>query len=103
MPSTRPWAINLSARACKSALILRFGFLGAQNAAPPQAQLHLLERPSGFSSCGASLERSAERLEAAVQARLDRRKRDAEHPGHFFDLQFFLEAQHEHLAIDRRD
>src|SRR5216683_134456 len=102
-PSTRSCAINCSARACKSVFIWRFPFLGAQHAAPLQAQWRTLRRRSGFSSCSTSLERSAKCFQPAVQARLHGGKWNAQHASHFFNLQFFLEPEDEHLAINCGD
>src|SRR5467141_2729029 len=80
---------------CESPLAL------AQQAAPLQTQPRVLRRSSGFASCRASLEGGTKGFEAAVQARLYCRERDAEHAGHFVNLQFFLEAQDEHFTINR--
>src|SRR5258708_39179421 len=75
----------------------------AQHAAPLQSESPVLRGRTSCSSCHTSLERSAKRFEAAVQARFHCGKGNAEQPCHLVNLQFFLEAQHEHLAINRGD
>src|SRR6266699_2699046 len=70
---------------CESPLVF------AQQAAPLQTQPHMPRRSSGFASCRASLERSAECFEATVEARLHGGKGNAEDSGQFVNLQFFLE------------
>ena len=72
----------------------------AQHAAPLQRQIFVGRVCSGQGSCGTSLERSAQGFEPAIEARLYGGNGNAEDAGHFFDLQFFLEAQDEDFAID---
>src|SRR5712664_3978187 len=75
----------------------------AQHAAPLHAQSPLLRRRASFSSSHTLLERSAKCFEAAVKPRLHGGKRNAEYSRHLVDLQLFLEAEDEHLAINCGD